>query len=851
MRYENRLIRYLVGLIFIGIFLLSGSPSEAEINVSGWKNFGYNLNDFTLDGYRAINSAGNSYDLRKDAHYLGYRGDNILDDITLNGKPIKTGVYYWFNSKSDSVSIKKMGIIDGKSLEVRITPEFTPMVFTINANNKDPLFTYKSDDLNSYANRFDTKLSLFYEGTNKIPNLESGEVFLLPVKMMNGWPDYNFAMLLEKDMKVLIGNQPRDKPALTLSKTYVDPYYRNYRIAIGGASVNNTSYLYNVLLEKSDFYLGKQTVGNFSQMTSNLFEPIDAPVSIPQPYDNIRFQSNSAPSGPENIPGIISEIIYQLPKQENESFYPESIDLEIHKKNISDYEPQSGFLDFFYPNITIDEKIVNQNEYTYSSDTHKITFSKNFLKKYAGKSINIDTLIVPSYYRIDTGPNGIKKYYLGDFKFEIPTSLLVTSHYDTFSRTEFDEELSAVLEMKMRYSLTQENKEVELGKKSTDYERYYFLNVSGDDPFDSISYEVQEKEFKTLTNEETLPVRIYSSFFETSILIELPLKVYENIPVVYKLEDGTLITSDDKDVLHEVKRYLETPVKFKVPFTFDNYTFVSSSNEELQFGETVDNFKEATGLLNTTTKKIELIYKLNKIGVTVEYLLDSETGKYEKHQPVKVGTALNQDKPNIQFETEIGQKITDFIKNNKDQVNPEVTYYHNYQEIGKTANYWRYSDEPVSDKNPLRPVNSEDKIPSRPITITSFYSGTASLNSVDDIDFGTHKNNLKVNEITSKKAINYSFVDTTFNKQTSLNVRFDVPIKNETNQKMTAFLLDYKGKSINQQDVPVIKSLDTEKSIFTGDLKSDLLFKRYWLGPENFGQFSGVLVWTISRDITP
>lgn len=854
MQYGNRLIRHLVGLIFIGIFLLSGSPSEAKINVGGWKNFGANINDFSLNDYTAFNALGESYDLRKDIDYLGYRGENILDDITINGKKINTGIAYTMNSKSDTLIIKKIGIHNGKFLEVRVTPEVTPMTMKINADNVNELLEVFTKDLNSSATRFDVKMSFFYEGTEIQPVIETGRNFLLPVKHINGWPEYNFAMLIEKDSKLLIGNKSRDSIARTKSKTYLDS--SKYRIAVGGATENGSKYYYSLLFNRPIFYIGRYTVGNFVGNTTRLFDPIDAPSSIPKPYNDITFQSKSTEySNITNSSAIYSEIDYSLPKQDSTTFYPESIDLDIHTKNIDeydDYDLKYSCFSMGEPTLTVNNIKIKSDEYSYNPSTHRLTLPKNFVIKYAGKTIKIRTdNVVLAGNRLESGL-GMKKYYLGNYKFKIPTSLEVTSNYDTFTRKEFTDELSAVLEMRIKYTLTQNNKEVELGTNSIDYSEYYFIsNIVSGYVFDHLQIRILEKEFNTLTNEETVSISIYSDYFNETIVVDLPIKVYENIPIVYKLEDGTLITSDNKDILHEVKRYSETPVKFKIPVIFDNYSFVSSINKELQFGETVDNFKEATGLLNTTTKKIELVYKMNKIGVIVEYLLDSETGKYEKHQPIKVGTALSQDKPNIKFETEIGQKITDFIKNNKDQVNPEVPYYHNHQETGKTANYWRYSDEPVSDKNPLRPVDSEDKIPSRPITITSFYSGTASLNSVDDMDFGTHKNNLKVNEITSKKAINYSFVDTTFNKQTSLNVRFDVPMKNEKNQKMTAFMLDYKGKSINQQDVPVIKSKDTEKNIFTGDLKSDLLFKRYWLGPENFGQFSGVLVWTISRDITP
>lgn len=853
MRYENRLIRYLISLVFIGVFLLLCQTSDAEINVSGWKNFGINKNDFTQNGYTAFNSTGESYDLRKDVDYIGYRGDNISDDATYGGKKIEIGAWYNLYNSTQVVVIKKMGIHNGKSLEVRIYPEY-PLKFRINANSVDPLLTIMPTDINQPGNRFDITMKIFYEGTNISPVMEPGRTFLLPIKHKNGWPEYNFAMLLEKNQKVLIGNQPRDTLALIKSKTYIDNTNSKYKIGVGGAPNGIYSdYLYNALFKESIFRIGKQTVGNFSGITTHLFEPISAPSSMPKPYNDLVTKNISTeienPSITDSLSKTFStEISYRLPEQDNESFYPESVELVI-QKNWQDYNNNNGFLYMGAPTLTINEEVIDKNEYTYSNDTHRLILSKNFLKKYAGKSVDIRTTkvsIVPGMLT-----SQMNDWYLGENKFEIPTSLLVESHFDTFTRIEYDEDSYGIIEMKIAYEFDQLKNEVELGKKSTDYQKEDFLNIQSAYPYDKITYEFVETEFNTLTNEETLPVLLYSDFLKTSTLVRFPIKVYENLPIVYKLKDETLINSDNEDLPHEVKRYSETPVKFKIPFTFDNYTFVSSVNKELQFGETVNNFKEATGVLNTATKKIELIYKMNKIGITVEYLLDSETGKYEKHQPIKVGTALNQNKPNIQFETEIGQKITDFIKNNKDQVNPEVPYYHNHQETGKTANYWRYSDEPVSDQNPLRPVDSEDKIPSRPITITSFYSGTASLNNVDDIDFGTHKNNLKVNEITSKKAINYSFVDTTFNKQTSLNVRFDVPIKNETNQKMTAFLLDYKGKSINQQDVPVIKSLDTEKSIFTGDLKSDLLFKRYWLGPENFGQFSGVLVWTISRDITP
>lgn len=114
MRYRNRLIRSLIGLVFIGAFLLFGQPSEAEINVSGWKNFGYNLNDFSLNDYTASNSAGESYDLRKDIDYLGYRGENIAEDVTLNGAKIKPGQYYYFNnSPSIPLIIKKWEFIMG------------------------------------------------------------------------------------------------------------------------------------------------------------------------------------------------------------------------------------------------------------------------------------------------------------------------------------------------------------------------------------------------------------------------------------------------------------------------------------------------------------------------------------------------------------------------------------------------------------------------------------------------------------------------------------------------------------------------------------------------------------------
>ena len=860
MQYGNRLIRYLISLVFIGVFLLFSQPSEAEINVGGWKNFGYNLNDFSLNDYTASNSAGESYDLRKDIDYLGYRGENIAEDVTLNGAKIKPGQYYHFNtSPSIPLIIKKMGIHNGRYLELRITPEYTPMQFKINADGVNPLLETLTFDLNSSATRYDIKMSLFYEGTNTKPTLENGRQFLLPIKFSNGWPDYNFAMLVERSTKILIGDQPRDTIARERSKTYMDTSNSKYRIAIGNAPANKSIYLYNALFNKTTFFIGKQSVGNWNSNSIGLFEPIDAPSSVPKPYNDVTFESKTLESDHSKF---YSEINYSIPVQDKESFIPGKIEIDIHGKYIDDYDRYDVYdsskrgmpKEFFYnvkPTLTVDNSVIDSDQYIYDTYLQKLTFSKDFLKNYSGKTIQIKTRNIGALYYTDAFYK-IKKYYLGDFKFKIPTSLKVTSYYDTFSRVEFDEESSTIIELGIDYDLTPKATEIQLNKKTEDYDKSYFVSklVSGN-WHDTLTYEIVPKTFSKLSNAETFTVRIFSTFYEASILVELPIKVYEPIPIIYQLEDGTLITSGNENLTHEVKRYSETPVKFKIPYTFDNYTFVSSSNEELQFGETVDNFKEATGLLNTTTKEIGLIYKMNKIGVTVEYLLDSETGKYEKHQPIKVGTALNQDKPNIQFETEIGQKIIDFIKNNKDQVNPEIPYYHNHQETGKTANYWRYSDEPVSDKNPLRPVDSEDKIPSRPITITSFYSGTASLNSVDDIDFGTHKNNLKVNEITSKKAINYSFVDTTFNKQTSLNVRFDVPIKNETNQKMTAFLLDYKGKSINQQDVPVIKSQDTEKNIFTGDLKSDLLFKRYWLGPENFGQFSGVLVWTISRDITP
>lgn len=828
---KKLLIKHPLLIIVILFITFTSNKASADIDVSNWQKFeevkGYYLqNKFFAEEIQG----SQKLDLRSDINYLGYRGENIQEDIYINNKLFDITKVQKLTKTTDEIKIRKIGLINGKYVEARIYPTQVPMEISVMDPEGHSLLEFNTlKNNNASGNNHHINLYLYYEGTNE--RVPDGKLSLLPFMTITGWKTYILAVMVNSETHALIGDQGRDIHTLAATRVKTEPNYS--KLAVGGATSDNTPYFYNFLFHNSSiFHLGIQGSSSFSNFAFGLFEPIKSESSIPKPYNDIFY------IGKDNKDGYVAnQIIYRLPLQDKETFIPANLELDLYKNKEEGLAIEKPFL-------YSDNKLISETEYDYEIPG-KIQFSKSFLKKYSGKDIYIDYKT-----KIDYNNGKVLENYYDAVKkeFIIPYSLKVTSYFDSFSQIEIDDEQKAVVSYPLKLTGTDVNAHVEIGTKTSDYKQDDFItDVISNFPNDIVKVNMPIMLFSELKEEVIVPVTLTSQKLQVSQTLDLKVIPYKNIKVIYGFQEAKNKNMiQDSELPKNVKQYYNTPISFQVPEIFNNYRLKQIEPNNLSITQLGNNVNEIHGYLNEQVKEIKLIYELSEVEVTIEYLVDG-LGDYETHLPVKTGDQLDQNKENLSLKGTISTKMQEFLNKNESNISPDIAYYQKNSELGRIAYNWHYSKYPVGVDNPSLLITEDSVIPNDDITITAFYQGKVSLDYIDNLYFGKNSANFTVYEIHPRRAVNYRFIDTTSYKGNSITVKFKDELLNENSQPLTSFSFMFNDQLINNQSVEVINELEQGQNVKQGDLRNDFVFKRLLMKPENVGEFKGTLMWLISN----
>ncbi|WP_375269654.1 leucine-rich repeat domain-containing protein [Enterococcus sp. DIV0212c] len=471
------------------------------IDVTGWSRFGYLPNEYILNnqGIASNLKTEEKIDLTSNIINLNYFGTKLEDDVRIQNSLPKLNAYISF-SKGQELRLKNVGIYKGKALEIRITSLEALSVMIASRENNTALMTFQNGS--SSMVKATPEISYFLVDQESGQEINDNVKVMMPIRTTTGWSTYIKAMVIPYNIPLIVSDKGQEKNLLK------SKFYGNYSsIAVGGATTNSQVFEMSLLhpLNKR-IELGSYISEGFSNNSFSLFDSQSKIIS-PQEYNKVSVTSIDNESG--NLNYIIEQ---EVPEQELTVYYPEKLEL--------DYSKGTSNLRLSKPTIFSENKVIAANEYNFSNN--KVIFPNSFLKKYAGKKVQIKFSSDIDYSDKKT----LSYYDTAKQNFKFPLGLKSTSIKNSVSKTEIEVTNNAIVKFPLVLKADGNNKTVDIESSTNNYsENEFITNVSSNFPNDTVIATFKNKvEFNTVGN-VSIPITLKSGLLGIKKEILVPAKV--------------------------------------------------------------------------------------------------------------------------------------------------------------------------------------------------------------------------------------------------------------------------------------------------------------------------------------